>query len=122
MPVSATGSIASVTTAETAIASTQAVLDVGNAVKIGGVVYFTGNATASTVTLNIRRGTGTGGTSIWTSSAISVAASAVKAEPFEWIDSSPGTTETYTITATFSGAPTGAVSATISLDSAQSVV
>lgn len=116
MTVCAYNSVASVTTAETAISSIQPVPSANGSMRLNGILYFTGNAAASTLVITVRRGTGTTGTAVFTSGAISVAAAAVKAEPFDCVDTAPGVTETYTVTATFSGAPTGAVTGTIAAE------
>lgn len=106
-------------TSETAILSTQPTSNTtqqGGGFRLSGMLAFTGNASASTVTIKVRQGTGTSGTVIYTSPAITVAAAAVMAVPYDCQDTTQGV-NTYTVTATFSGAPaaSGAVAGTLTI-------
>lgn len=108
-------------TTETAVGSTEPFTSsqsAGNGCRVNGIVSFTGNASASTVTLKVRQGVGIGGTTVYTSPAITVAAAAVMSVPYDCIDTSAQNTPgiaAYTVTATFSLAPgaAGAVTGTI---------
>lgn len=70
------------------------------AVRIRGHVLVTGNATAGTITIRIRQGSVTG-TQVYTSGALSAAASAVLSIPFDVKDTSnyAATGGTYELTA-----------------------
>lgn len=78
---------------------------------ITGVLTFTGNASASTVTIKVRQGSGTGGTTVYTSPAITAAAAAVMSVPFATLDTAAASTgvSQYTVTATASLAATSGV-------------
>ncbi|HEY1213256.1 MAG TPA: hypothetical protein VGE93_06455 [Bryobacteraceae bacterium] len=119
--VFATGSASVAGTSETAIVSSQPTNGInlqGLGMKISGMINFSGNASASTVTLKVRQGTGTSGTVVWTSPALTVAAAAVAQLPYEAQDLVQGVA-TYTLTATFSAAPAVAtVNGTITLTDA----
>ena len=114
---SGTGTVSG--TSETAVLSSEPTSGTdtqGLGYRINGIVSFTGNASASTVTIKVRQGVGTSGTTVYTSGAVTVAAGAVMTVPYDCQDTTQGT-NTYTITATFSGAPaaSGAVSATLAI-------
>lgn len=106
-------------TGEAAIATTPTMSSVypgGAGYLIHGVVQFTGNASASTTTLKIRQNSSTG-TTVFTSSAITVAAGAVVCIPFLYVDytATAGGVANYVLTQTnsaaagASGAITGAI-------------
>lgn len=101
-------------TAETAMVTTPIVAATpvgGQGNVISGILTFTGNASASTVTIKVRQGSGTGGTTVYTSPAITVAAAAVMDVPFLALDTaaaSAGVSQ-YTVTATASLAATAGV-------------
>jgi len=101
-------------TAETAMATSPLVATVpvgGQGNYISGILTFTGNASASTVTIKIRQGSGTSGTTVYTSPAITVAAAAVMDVAFAALDTtaaSAGVSQ-YTVTATASLAATAGV-------------
>lgn len=106
-------------TSETAVLNTEPTSNTnaqGGGFRINGVLSFTGNASASTVTIKVRQGVGTSGTTVYTSPAITVAAGAVMTVPYDCQDLTDGA-NTYTVTATFSGAPanSGTVNATIAI-------
>lgn len=67
---------------------------------IFGTLFLTGNASASTVTVRVRQGTGAAGTLVGSSGAVTVAAAAVVAVPFSFMDASAAATNpaTYAIT------------------------
>lgn len=114
---SGTGTVSG--TSETAVLSTEPTSNTnaqGGGFRVNGILTFTGNAAASTVIIKVRQGTGTSGTTVYTSPAVTVAAAAVMAVPYDCVDLTQGVT-TYTVTATFSGAPgaSGAVGTTIAL-------
>lgn len=114
---SGTGTVSG--TSETAVLTSEPTNNTnsqGGGTRVNGMLSFTGNATASTLVIKVRQGSGTGGTVVYTSPAITVAAGAVMAVPFDCQDLVQGATQ-YTVTATFSGAPaaSGAVNATIAL-------
>lgn len=101
-------------TAETAMATTPLVSAApvgGQGNYISGILTFTGNASASTVVVKVRQGSGVAGTTVYTSPAITVAAAAVMDVPFAALDTaaaSAGVSQ-YTVTATASLAATAGV-------------
>lgn len=114
---SGTGTVSGTT--ETAVLSSEPMINTtvqGGGFRVNGLISFTGNATASTVTVKVRQGTGATGTVVYTGPAVTVAAGAVMAVPFDCLDAVDGAI-TYTVTATFSGAPanSGAVVATLAI-------
>lgn len=101
-------------TAETAMVTTPIVAATpvgGQGNVISGTLSFTGNASASTVTIKVRQGSGTSGTVVYTSPAITVAAAAVAQIGFCGVDSSAASVGVaqYTVTATASLAATNGV-------------
>lgn len=84
-----------------------------------GVLTATGNGSASTITVKIRQGSGTGGTTVYTSPAITVAAAAVVSIPYSALDTTAASVGVaqYTVTATASLAATAGI-ATISVQNA----
>lgn len=120
-PVCAVG-VATSFTAETALVTTPIVSAApvgGQGNYISGTVSLTGNAGASTVTIKIRQGNGTGGTTVYTSPAITVAAAAVVQLPFAALDTAAAVSGAaqYTVTATGSAAETLGL-ATVSVQNA----
>lgn len=113
MAAFSSGSATGVSTAEVALANLQPMSDAGNYLHLCGVVGYTGNATASTVTIRVRQGNGTTGTVVYTSPAVTIGASATTEYTYDTADTNPGQTEMYTVTAQFSAAPTGTVTGTI---------
>lgn len=114
---SGTGTVSG--TSETAVLTTEPTSNTnlqGGGFRLNGVLTFTGNASASTATVKVRQGSGTSGTTVYTSPAITVAAGAVVAVPFDCQDLTAGA-EQYTVTLTASLAPgnSGAVNATLAL-------
>ena len=111
-------------TAETAMVTSPIVASTptgGQGNVITGVLTFTGNASASTVTIKVRQGSGTGGTTVYTSPAITVAAAAVMAVPFAALDTtaaSAGVAQ-YTVTATASLAATAGVATVLIQNAAE---
>lgn len=100
--------VTGVTTSEAVVATIEPQgYNPANSDNIGlrGTLYFTGNASASTVTVRVRQGSGTGGTVVFMSPAITVAAAAVVAISYDCLDSTPGSTTQYTVTMTASAAP-----------------
>lgn len=117
--VAATGTGTVSGTSETAVLTTEPTSNTnlqGGGFRINGVLTFTGNASASTATIKVRQGSGTSGTTVYTSPALTVAAAAVVALPFDCIDTVQGANQ-YTVTLTASGAPgnSGAVNATVAI-------
>lgn len=101
-------SITGVSTSEVAVATIEPQgYNPSNNDNIGirGSLYLTGNASASTVTIKVRQGSGTGGTVVFTSPALTVAAAAVVSLSYDALDTSPGSTTQYTVTMTASAAP-----------------
>jgi len=101
-------------TAETAMATSPLVSTVpvgGQGNYIAGILTFTGNASASTVTIKVRQGSGVSGTTVYTSPAITVAAAAVMDVPFACLDTSAAAAgvSQYTVTATASLAATAGI-------------
>lgn len=91
----------------------------GQGYYITGNVVLQGNAAASTVVLKIVQGTSTGGTAVYTSPSITVAAGAVVSLSVTGIDTTQGGVSQYSIVVTPSAATqavTGGV-ATISVES-----
>jgi len=101
-------------TGETAMVTTPLVAATpvgGQGNVITGVLTLTGNASASTVTIKVRQGSGITGTTVYTSPAITVAAAAVVDLPFIALDTSAASAGVaqYTVTATASLAATAGV-------------
>lgn len=101
-------------TAETAMVTTPIVAATpvgGQGNVITGVLTFTGNASASTVTIKVRQGSGTGGTTVYTSPAITVAAAAVMDIAYIALDTAAASVgvSQYTVTATASLAATAGI-------------
>lgn len=112
-PIAAVG-VSTAFTAETAMVTTPIVSAApvgGQGNLVQGVLTFTGNASASTVVIKVRQGSGVAGTTVYTSPAVTVAAAAVAAVPFMALDSAAAATGVaqYTVTATASLAATGGV-------------
>jgi hypothetical protein len=111
-------------TAETAMVTSPLVAATpvgGQGNLISGNLTFTGNASASTVTIKVRQGSGTGGTTVYTSPAITVAAAAVMDIPFFALDAtaaSAGVSQ-YTVTATASGAATAGIATVVIQNAAE---
>lgn len=90
----------------------------GNGRVVYGGLAMTAGGSAGTVTMKLYRGAGIAGTLIYTSSALSLAADAVRDYSFLIMDpASNVATNQYTLSATFSVAPgnSGAVRATIAV-------
>jgi hypothetical protein len=109
-------------TAETAMVTTPPVSSApvgGQGNYISGVLTFTGNASASTVVVKVRQGSGVSGTTVYTSPAITVAAAAVFDVAFACLDATAAAVGVaqYTVTATASLAATAGI-ATVSVQNA----
>jgi hypothetical protein len=101
-------------TAETAMATSPQVSSApvgGQGNYITGILTFTGNASASTVTVKVRQGSGITGTTVYTSPAITVAAAAVMDVPFAALDTAAAAAgvSQYTVSATASLAATAGI-------------
>ena len=111
-------------TAETAMVTTPIVAATpvgGQGNVISGTLSFTGNASASTVTIKVRQGSGTGGTTVYTSPAITVAAAAIMQIPFLAMDTAAASVGVaqYTVTATASLAATAGVASVMVQNAAE---
>jgi hypothetical protein len=114
-PIVATGPSTALTAAtEVAVVTTPLVAASpvgGQGNVISGMLSFTSNASASVVVIKIRQGSGTGGTTVYTSPAYTTAAAQVIAIPFAALDTSAAATGVaqYTVTANATLAGTAAV-------------
>lgn len=120
-PIAAVG-VSTGFTAETAMVTTPVVSAApvgGQGNYISGNLTFTGNASASTCVIKVRQGSGTAGTTVYTSPAVTVAAAAVMNLPFACLDASAASAGVaqYTVTATASLAATAGI-ATVSVQNA----
>lgn len=111
-------------TAETAMVTSPIVASTpvgGQGNLISGNLTFTGNASASTVTIKVRQGSGTGGTTVYTSPAITVAAAAVADIAFFALDTSAESVgvSQYTVTATASLAATAGIATIVVQNAAE---
>lgn len=111
-------------TAETAMVVTPLVASTpvgGQGNLIHGMLSFTGNASASTLTIKVRQGSGVSGTTVYTSPAITVAAAAVMAVPFYALDTSAASAGVaqYTVTATASLAATAGIASVAVVNAAE---
>jgi len=121
-PHVASASFTGLTAAETAVVTTAPVNATptgGEGNLISGFVTFTGNASASTAVIKVRQGSGTSGTTVYTSPALTVAAAQVVGLPFMCQDvsaESAGVAQ-YTVTVTPSATPgaSGAGTAVVSV-------
>lgn len=121
-PIAANFSATNSGTSETVLATTPTMSSAspgGAGYAIEAVVYFTGNASASTSTFKIRQNTSSG-TTVFTSGAITVAAAAVVTIPIAYVDYTAlaGGVADYVLTQTnsaaagASGAITGSIKVT----------
>jgi hypothetical protein len=94
----------------TSIAESVGVEPNNQGLRIRGVLTLTGNASASTVVIKVRQGSGVAGATVYTSPALTVGAAGVAALAFDCLDAAPVQgNNIYTVTATPSLAATLAV-------------